>query len=161
MWNAPPQLLQPRVAPAAGSVELVPHRIIDVEILVIVLGGPDLSGRHDRCDNIVLERFRLREHPFGGLGETFLLFGVIEDRGAVLAADVAELPVSYGRIDVFPEHFEELFVAHLLRIVDDLHDLRVPRGDRKSTRLNSSHLVISYAVFCLKKKKDSNTRPSQ
>src|SRR2546426_3181787 len=28
-----------------------------------------------------------------------------------------------------------------------------PRQDRKSTRLNSSHLVISYAVFCLKKKK--------
>src|SRR2546426_8448973 len=27
------------------------------------------------------------------------------------------------------------------------------QGDRKSTRLNSSHLVISYAVFCLKKKK--------
>src|SRR2546426_9071685 len=31
---------------------------------------------------------------------------------------------------------------------------RVFRGDRKSTRLNSSHLVISYAVFCLKKKKN-------
>src|SRR5205807_3449993 len=30
-------------------------------------------------------------------------------------------------------------------------------GDRKSTRLNSSHLVISYAVFCLKKKKQSST----
>src|SRR5256885_4546214 len=29
-------------------------------------------------------------------------------------------------------------------------------GDRKSTRLNSSHLVISYAVFCLKKKKNHN-----
>src|SRR2546426_2644048 len=29
------------------------------------------------------------------------------------------------------------------------------RGDRKSTRLNSSHLVISYAVFCLKKKKEN------
>src|SRR6266850_4283951 len=28
--------------------------------------------------------------------------------------------------------------------------------DRKSTRLNSSHLVISYAVFCLKKKKNKN-----
>src|SRR5256885_11244796 len=28
-----------------------------------------------------------------------------------------------------------------------------PAEDRKSTRLNSSHLVISYAVFCLKKKK--------
>src|SRR2546426_8295058 len=30
------------------------------------------------------------------------------------------------------------------------------RRDRKSTRLNSSHLVISYAVFCLKKKKKRN-----
>src|SRR5256885_4936531 len=29
--------------------------------------------------------------------------------------------------------------------------------DRKSTRLNSSHLVISYAVFCLKKKKEAGT----
>src|SRR5256885_7917488 len=29
-------------------------------------------------------------------------------------------------------------------------------GDRKSTRLNSSHLVISYAVFCLKKKKNTD-----
>src|SRR5256885_10622967 len=33
------------------------------------------------------------------------------------------------------------------------HDVRQDEGvDRKSTRLNSSHLVISYAVFCLKKK---------
>src|SRR5256885_11872349 len=31
----------------------------------------------------------------------------------------------------------------------------VPGKDRKSTRLNSSHLVISYAVFCLKKKNDT------
>src|SRR2546427_4875949 len=30
-------------------------------------------------------------------------------------------------------------------------------GDRKSTRLNSSHSQISYAVFCLKKKKNKNT----
>src|SRR5258708_29220316 len=29
-------------------------------------------------------------------------------------------------------------------------------GDRKSTRLNSSHQIISYAVFCLKKKKKKN-----
>src|SRR5256885_10484086 len=32
---------------------------------------------------------------------------------------------------------------------------RLPTRDRKSTRLNSSHLVISYAVFCLKKKKNN------
>ena len=34
--------------------------------------------------------------------------------------------------------------------------LDAARADRKSTRLNSSHLVISYAVFCLKKKKQKN-----
>src|SRR5256885_10495495 len=32
----------------------------------------------------------------------------------------------------------------------ELRDVSVQFGDRKSTRLNSSHLVISYAVFCLK-----------
>src|SRR2546426_5853196 len=44
------------------------------------------------------------------------------------------------------------------RSVHSRHDVHRGRGhfrmgDRKSTRLNSSHLVISYAVFCLKKKK--------
>src|SRR5256885_8071129 len=35
-------------------------------------------------------------------------------------------------------------------------EVKYPRArDRKSTRLNSSHLVISYAVFCLKKKKNT------
>src|SRR5256885_2818206 len=46
------------------------------------------------------------------------------------------------------------------RRVDQIPSARLPpgpyagdvRSDRKSTRLNSSHLVISYAVFCLKKK---------
>src|SRR3712207_7149811 len=33
----------------------------------------------------------------------------------------------------------------------------IPAEDRKSTRLNSSHANISYAVFCLKKKKNNNT----
>src|SRR5256885_6478088 len=40
------------------------------------------------------------------------------------------------------------------RLDDRFRDRDPPaceRGDRKSTRLNSSHLVISYAVFCLKK----------
>src|SRR2546426_4712974 len=42
-------------------------------------------------------------------------------------------------------------LGRAVRLVDQ-HALR----DRKSTRLNSSHLVISYAVFCLKKKKTIN-----
>src|SRR5258708_30295208 len=36
--------------------------------------------------------------------------------------------------------------------------LRVKLSDRKSTRLNSSHQIISYAVFCLKKKKNNDIR---
>src|SRR5437899_7736455 len=40
---------------------------------------------------------------------------------------------------------------HTKLAVDKL-DIRDTIGDRKSTRLNSSHLGISYAVFCLKKK---------
>src|SRR5438034_7502660 len=42
-------------------------------------------------------------------------------------------------------------VAHN-RLADDF-DSQLVQLDRKSTRLNSSHTVISYAVFCLKKKK--------
>src|SRR5437773_8270225 len=36
-------------------------------------------------------------------------------------------------------------------------EYRIVHRDRKSTRLNSSHITISYAVFCLKKKKKKNT----
>src|SRR5690349_24045114 len=41
-----------------------------------------------------------------------------------------------------------------LRGLERLPAARRPRADRKSTRLNSSHVEISYAVFCLKKKKN-------
>src|SRR5256885_5428374 len=58
---------------------------------------------------------------------------------------------------------QELDRVDRLAVGDDLEmDMRPRRqagrsdgADRKSTRLNSSHLVISYAVFCLKKKKRS------
>src|SRR5207244_8930064 len=36
---------------------------------------------------------------------------------------------------------------------EDIRGLVISPADRKSTRLNSSHQIISYAVFCLKKKK--------
>ena len=38
---------------------------------------------------------------------------------------------------------------------------RIYKLDRKSTRLNSSHVVISYAVFCLKKKKKNRKKQSK
>src|SRR2546427_6024181 len=43
----------------------------------------------------------------------------------------------------------------------DLKGIAVSAGDRKSTRLNSSHSQISYAVFCLKKKKKKKYRNMQ
>src|SRR2546429_1642556 len=48
------------------------------------------------------------------------------------------------------------FPAPVLRLADVLEHLGVADRDRKSTRLNSSHGYISYAVFCLKKKKTRN-----
>src|SRR5262245_63206531 len=60
--------------------------------------------------------------------------------------------------------FGEQFFGDLAHLVQRGHRTAAqqrPRGearqDRKSTRLNSSHLGISYAVFCLKKKKKINT----
>src|SRR5256885_3687118 len=54
-----------------------------------------------------------------------------------------------------------LFCFCSFAIADTMYDLTSPGAtatvDRKSTRLNSSHLVISYAVFCLKKKKEIDT----
>src|SRR2546426_8622254 len=47
-----------------------------------------------------------------------------------------------------PQRLPQVLAPHV-RTEDEGQD----RRDRKSTRLNSSHLVISYAVFCLKKKK--------
>src|SRR2546426_3187612 len=66
------------------------------------------------------------------------------------------LPISFGvcidivlvwRTDLFP------VVQNLQVPLADIEAVHRSARDRKSTRLNSSHLVISYAVFCLKKKK--------
>src|SRR2546427_5364412 len=56
-----------------------------------------------------------------------------------------------GLGDVIPIPVDGREVLDLVRHLS-LPDFPV-RGDRKSTRLNSSHSQISYAVFCLKKKK--------
>src|SRR5256885_5144556 len=51
--------------------------------------------------------------------------------------------------------FEVTLVRRNQRFFMERHTVPRQHRDRKSTRLNSSHLVISYAVFCLKKKKKS------
>src|SRR5438552_12381597 len=49
--------------------------------------------------------------------------------------------------------FEDIFENFFAGGTRSSRRSRAARGDRKSTRLNSSHQIISYAVFCLKKKK--------
>src|SRR2546422_4107564 len=59
-----------------------------------------------------------------------------------------------GEIDfagILPAHAAFVRRSPDLAVLD--YPLIFPYGDRKSTRLNSSHGYISYAVFCLKKKK--------
>src|SRR2546427_7638099 len=63
------------------------------------------------------------------------------------------LPISYRlRFDT-GAYFAALGVAPFHPFVEIVFEIRDAEQDRKSTRLNSSHSQISYAVFCLKKKK--------
>src|SRR5438309_6233598 len=61
------------------------------------------------------------------------------------------LYIAYLRVIEIAEHLgKKSGFRHVIRI--KCRDDFVPFKDRKSTRLNSSHSSISYAVFCLKKK---------
>src|SRR5256885_4787556 len=64
----------------------------------------------------------------------------LEERGVVQGYWVSIDPAVFGRQDLLVA-FDKEWTRE--------------EADRKSTRLNSSHLVISYAVFCLKKKKNT------
>src|SRR5262245_65032300 len=72
---------------------------------------------------------------------TLFRSGAVEQAGALLGVERAG---AGPRCSVLAQHVELSGPA--------------PARDRKSTRLNSSHLGISYAVFCLKKKKNNKTQ---
>src|SRR2546430_10637410 len=81
------------------------------------------------------------------------------ERALVVVLDEHRIGVRHGRVELAEQL---VFGARCDRVLDlfvDAYDLLAARGDaglggdRKSTRLNSSHSQISYAVFCLKKKK--------
>src|SRR2546430_3967558 len=56
---------------------------------------------------------------------------------------------------MYSNDYKRIFVAFIVITRNPL--LTPPPPDRKSTRLNSSHSQISYAVFCLKKKKNTQS----
>src|SRR2546430_3571573 len=75
--------------------------------------------------------------------------------GGILLATVPAFPLLWTSHDVLNHHYTRYTKASFARVARAA-GLRVVRSrylDRKSTRLNSSHSQISYAVFCLKKKK--------
>src|SRR5205085_3243070 len=74
-------------------------------------------------------------------------------RGGGLASAIVGVALE-ARITRFMNDGDNAFAFHCFEI--DPHQIVV--RDRKSTRLNSSHSQISYAVFCLKKKKKKNKR---
>src|SRR2546426_3062749 len=90
------------------------------------------------------------------------------DQAPIHAAIDLQAAEGVGHLDRTPEALRQLRreTRHARRAAreDDAAERLVGGGgpeeaerDRKSTRLNSSHLVISYAVFCLKKKKKKIT----
>src|SRR2546426_6886324 len=97
------------------------------------------------CVDVVLFFFFLmiRRPPRSTLFPYTTLFRSLAEAPAVLLPDPDEVMHLHGAGLVL----EEAGHDELVRSVED----------RKSTRLNSSHLVISYAVFCLKKKKKRTT----
>src|SRR5207253_8493593 len=99
----------------------------------------------------VFDRLRGR----GALSEADVRAAMREVRVALLETDVA-LPVAR---DFVEQVTEKTVGQEVLRsvtpgqmVVKIVNDALIETLDRKSTRLNSSHVAISYAVFCLKKK---------
>src|SRR5690242_20838654 len=66
--------------------------------------------------------------------------------------------VSLGRLRD-PARFRGWFYGTVVNVTRAWRRRQVGRPDRKSTRLNSSHMSISYAVFCLKKKNNKKNKP--
>src|SRR2546428_9653138 len=124
-----PQLLQPRVAAAVPAIELVAHGILLVVALVVLLGRVERGRRHDLGRDRAPEA--LREALLRLLRQAALRVVVVEDRGAVLVAVVAELRLRRERVDVVPEDVEQLLVSELAGVVDDLDRLGVARAARR------------------------------
>src|SRR5207249_9282201 len=126
----------------AGAVRVAVDRQADVGALL-----------RDACEELVdVRRDGLGVHP----SEIGVPLAMKLDELRLPAADqarevAARAPEQRLDHDLVARALEGLEIEELG------HAREVFKGDRKSTRLNSSHVSISYAVFCLKKKKKTKT----
>lgn len=96
--------------------------------LVVVFGRIERVLRNDLGDDGLIPDTGLVERFLGFLGLRQLLFGVIEDSGAILRSDVRSLPVFRRRVVILPENIEKLFVGDFCRIKNNLHNFGMPRA---------------------------------
>src|SRR3989442_2001190 len=107
----PPELLEPLGPAAVELVEPVPDRVLLVEVLVVLLGGIELRGRHDLGDDQPLERLGLHQRPLRFLGKPLLRLVGGENGRAGLEPLGTEFPVPRGGINVVPEDLPELEIG--------------------------------------------------
>src|SRR5689334_180844 len=112
----------------AGAAETaIARRVLGEILLMIVLGeiertrGCDLRG--DRAEPLCRQRLLIGRLRF--LSGLLLRVAERVDRRAILRADVVALAHALGRVVVFPEHLQQLFVSDLLRIEHDQHHFGV------------------------------------
>src|SRR5256885_12303952 len=131
-------------------------RIQDFRLVALALARGD-AGRRARYERVLLEQGPdpLLDEP--GLLEALLAVRTLAVPSPPLFAYVA-VRHTLRAAAVDDRELADYLAALLLEFGDHDRHTRIRRADedRKSTRLNSSHLVISYAVFCLKKKKRTN-----
>src|SRR5437588_2586979 len=145
-WNRDPRGIKPhRRAQSAGAQSALGRKPAEEQVL-----QPTLRHLADR----VATRLRAKSRP----GRTVTVRVRFADLRSVTRSVTLDAPISATAIlaeiaeklvrTVLANHSDEKSISLLAISVAHLES-----QDRKSTRLNSSHTVISYAVFCLKKKK--------
>src|SRR2546426_4174641 len=152
-------LVAGRRKPDAGHVQTFVIEVLDVP-RVHFLGAGVVLGHHDQLQepcairievtSLVRDHAPVAVHHRLRRSSARVAEEAVTDvvfHGEVERADAARARDPYRRMRLLDGSRPEIHVR----------ELEVP-PDRKSTRLNSSHLVISYAVFCLKKKKRKKSK---
>src|SRR5690625_2588364 len=138
-------------------------QVIGLDVDVVFIG---MHGKHgeDGCVQGLLDMLNI---PYVGSGVLASALAMNKAKAKELFAK-AGIPVANGK------QYRITRSMNIRALVDDIHKqfsfpfvvkpnregstLGLTTKDRKSTRLNSSHVAISYAVFCLKKKKKTTTK---
>src|SRR2546422_8539980 len=112
------------------------------------------SGFHVTIPNLVERAVDGRFGPYGGRYVPETLMAALEELERVYEAAKGDAEF-WGELDGLLKHYvgRPTPLTETPRLGAQLGDGVIVALDRKSTRLNSSHGYISYAVFCLKKKK--------